>query len=130
MLFCFVLYKACPGKVKMSSINSTCHSVTFDWVLPFDENNIPYDVRLNYSYIDTREEQLPETNRTIVSGVSCKVVHLPSDTSVKFSFTAINKQGKEGPTTYYTIKTKKPCESMLCYAARAHYICARISMHV
>ena len=124
-----VLFRiARPGKVYISSVNSTCHSVTIDWVLPLDENDIPYDVKLKYSYTTKR---LPETFYENVSGAlaRCVVENLPSDTSVKFSFRAITKKERKGPPTYYTVKTKKPSESMLCYAARVHYICVRIRMY-
>ena len=89
-----------------------------EWVLPLDENYIPYEVKLKYSY--TTEPQSSVTYRRIVSGASCKVVDLPSDTSVEFSFRAINKQKNEGPITSYTIKTKKSGEPLLCYMQREY----------
>ena len=104
--------------MKISSIISTCNSVIIDWVLPLDENDIPYDVRVRYSYTI---KVLPVTFSKTISGGGYKpfarsfqveFVDLPSDTSVKFSFSALSKKETIGPATYYTIKTKKPSESV------------------
>ena len=122
---CFVLHTiACPGRVYVTSIKPTCNSVTINWALPRDENNIPYDVRLKYSY--GPEKLIADVYYTIVSAASYKVVDLPSDVLVKFSLRAINKREKRGPKTVYTVRTRKPCEPMLCYTERAINTCVRI----
>ena len=118
-----------PGKVYISSVNSTCHSVTIDWVVPLDENDIPYAVRLKYSYT-MKLLNVPVPFQKNLSGAFAKYValNLPSDTPVKFSLRAITKKGKKGPVTSFTVKTRKPSES-ICYVARVHYICVRIRMY-
>ena len=118
----FVLYIVdLPGEVQITSINSTCNSVIIDWVVPRDENDILYDVRVKYSYTAKR---LRHTFREKFSGEFPRRVvgNLPSDTLFKFSFRALTKREKKGPATYYTIRTNKPSEFMLCYTARVHYI--------
>ena len=115
ILFCTL---ACPGSVYISSITSTCHSITIYWELPRDENNIPYEVKFKYWL--SPEQRRKVNYYTIASSASYTIVDLPSDVLVSFSVKAMNKHKKKGHATYYAFKTKKSSEPMLCYAARVH----------
>ena len=109
-VFVFFFHSACPGKVAITSSESTCHSVTIHWISPLDENHIPYEVRFKYSY---KKENRLVTFRKIVTCTSWTIENLPSDLSVNFSLKAMNKRGVKGPSTYFTIKTRKPSEFII-----------------
>ena len=101
-------YSVCPGRVRITSVDTTCHSVFVQWISPLDENGIPYEVKLEFSYM----EQHRTIAHSVVASSTCTrrtVENLPSGVPVKFSLAAINKQLKAGPTVRTTIKTKKPC---------------------
>ena len=125
-----------PGKVNISSVLSTCNSVIIAWALLRDENDIPYDVRVRYSY-GTKESPITvckkisgERQKSFARSFQAEFGDLPSDTSVKFFFWALTKNEKTGPATYYTIKTQKlkPSElvDVMLRSESIHYICVGI----
>ena len=104
----FSCHSVCPERVRITSAGATSHSVFVQWISPLDENGVPYDVRIEVSY----QEPNKTVNRTIIaSSVLIRVwlKNIPSDTPVKLSLAAVNKQSKAGPTIRTTIKTKEPC---------------------
>ena len=101
-------HTVCPGRVRITSIETTCHSITIQWISPLDENDIPYKVRFKFSY---KEQCKTEADSIVVPSTYTRRTfqNLPSDVPVKFSLAAINKRLKAGPSVHTTIRTKKLC---------------------
>ena len=102
---CFSCDSVRPGRVQITSAETTCRSITIEWLSPLDENGVHYEVRIKVSYKE--KSQTKTGTKTMLSAqTEWTLEYLPSGIPVKFSLTAINKQSLAGPTVYATIKTK------------------------
>ena len=45
---CFSCHSVCPGSVRITAAETTCHSITIHWISPLDENRAPYEVRIKF----------------------------------------------------------------------------------
>ena len=94
--------------MRITSVETTCHSITIHWISPLDENDIPYEVKVEFSYKEKRQKR---AGSVVASFIHTRWMfqNLPSDVPIQFSLAAINKRLKAGPSVHTTIKTKKSC---------------------
>ena len=97
-----------PGRVRIASTETTCHSVTIHWISPLDENNFRYEVKIR-SFFQMQNQTRPDSVLAPSTLTSWTIDNIPSEVPVTISLAAINKRSKAGPSVHTTIITKKPC---------------------
>lgn len=107
-----------PGKVVVTSTNSTSDSITIQWLPPCDERNRPLNVILKYSY---QKRFRRVVLRRELSRTKWTVKDLDSGLDVHFSLKAVNSRGKKGPSTKVTVRTQDiPVSYIYIYASYYH----------
>ena len=98
-----------PGRVEITSTETTCNSIIIHWISPNDENGIPYELRVRYSYKEPHQTRTSDIVIASSEERNLTVRDIPRNVPVKFSLAAINKKSKAGPTVQTTITIDKPC---------------------